>query len=404
MTIDNITIIISAILIVLAIATSLLSNPFFRLGAKDDDTPLDDDDCTDAQDKPDGQASEETSAASAFKGPRLSVVVLSNGSAEQMDSHLSAILTQDYAPRFEVIVVAVQRDSQTEDVLKRYGNNAKLYTTFVPQRSLFMSRSKLAATIGVKAAHNEWVVLTDSRYTPLSDEWLKAMSTGCATGTDLVLGYSCYADNAKPFYRFERLREQAYAMRRADKGTAIFAKGGNIMFRKDLFINNDGYRGNLQFVQGEYDFIINKYAQEGNTAVVTRPEAWMQEDAPFTNAWRIDQIGFVNYRGHLRGATSYRWLHAIDTLALYVNYAACIGCGIWGAVAQNWVLTGAAALALIITLATRTIIATKVFHRFDTRLSAWRAVPYELRAFWHTWLIRIRYTFADKHVFTSHKL
>ena len=64
---------------------------------------------------------------------------------------------------YEVVVVAVKGDSATEDVLKRYASNPHLYTTFVPGRSLFMSRAKLAFTIGVKAAHNEWIVPSSGR-------------------------------------------------------------------------------------------------------------------------------------------------------------------------------------------------------------------------------------------------
>ena len=181
MIVDNFTLIISITLIILAIITSLAANPFFRLheeeGKRHDD---------DTNDNDESEGNNRTANL-----PCLSVVVVSNGTAEQMDSQLSAILAQDYTPGFEVIVVAVQRDSQTEDVLKRYATKTdKLYTTFVPQRSLFMSRAKLAVTIGVKAAHHEWVLVTDSRYMPQSDQWLKHMAMGCEDDKDIVLGYT----------------------------------------------------------------------------------------------------------------------------------------------------------------------------------------------------------------------
>ena len=393
MIVDNLTVIVSTILIILAIITTLVANPFFRLRPGHNDMPCDED-----------NADEESTDHEDNVGPRLSVIVVSNGTAEQMDNHLSAILSQHYEPGFEVIVVAGHRDSETEDVLKRYAANSTLYTTFVPQRSLFMSRGKLAMTIGVKAAHNEWVIITDSRYTPVSDLWLKAMAPGCRNDNDLVLGYSNYEAKAKPFYRFERLREQTYFLRMAYNGKAFCANAGNVMFRRDLFINNDGYRGNLQFIQGEYDFIVNKYAQKGNAAVITCPDAWMQEDAPSKNAWRIEKIGFINYRGSLQGINRYRALHMFDTFCLYANYIADIAFGTWAAISQNWIMLAAACVAFIGTLVARTIIANKMFKRFDTQLSAWRAIPYELRGFWHSLIYRIRYAYADKHVFSSHKL
>ena len=150
MIVDNLTIIVSTILIILTIITTLVANPFFRLRPGHNNMPCNednaDDGCTDNADNAKAESADNAKAESAdYKanvGPRLSVVVVSNGTAEQMDNHLSAILSQHYEPGFEVIVVAGHRDSETEDVLKRYAANSTLYTTFVPQRSLFMSRGK----------------------------------------------------------------------------------------------------------------------------------------------------------------------------------------------------------------------------------------------------------------------
>lgn len=310
MIIDNFTIILSCAIIVVALLTSVLTNPFFRKFCEREMGN------TDVADN-DGNEKE-----TAGDKPKVSVVIISNGTAEQMDQHLPVLLTQDYAPGYEVVVVAVKGDSATEDVLKRYASNPHLYTTFVPGRSLFMSRAKLAFTIGVKAAHNEWVLVADSRHVPQSDEWIKTMATHCDDSTDMVMGYTVYDDATTSYRRFERLREQTYFLRRAFRNEALCTKGANLMFRKSRFIQGDGYRGNLQYIQGEYDFLINKYGAQAATAVEVRPDAWLIEDEPSLTTWRNEHISFINYRSCLNGIASHRALHIVDTLAMHLTLLA----------------------------------------------------------------------------------
>lgn len=400
MIIDNFTITLSCAVLVMALLTSVLANPFFRKFAAH---KVGGTDVANNENENDGCCSTDNDGC-CENGPKVSVVIISNGTDRQMDEHLPVYLTQDYAPGYEVVVVAVQGDSATEDVLKRYASNPNLYTTFVPGDSLFMSRAKLAVTIGVKAAHNDWVIVADSRYVPNSDEWIKAMARGCGDDTDMVMGYTCYNEATQSYKRFERLREQAYLLRRAMRGAALCSRGANLMFRKSQFIKEDGYRGNLQFIQGEYDFLLNKYAAEGTANVVTNADAWLVEDEPSATTWRNEHISFINYRSCLNGIASHRVLHIVDTLCLHLCYVACIAVAAIAALLQNWIVLGSAAAALVLALTVRTILAHKALTRFSTSIAAWKAPLMELRCFWSGLSCLLLYLKADKHEFTSHKL
>ena len=336
--------------------------------------------------------------------PKVSVVIISNSTAEQMDQHLPVFLTQDYTSGYEVVVVAVQGDSATEDVLKRYASNPHLYTTFVPSKSLFMSRTKLAFTIGVKAAHNEWVLVADSRHEPQSDEWIKTMAAHCNDDTDMVMGYTGYNSSTQSYRRFERLREQTYFMRRAFRNNALCTKGANLMFRKSQFIKGDGYRGNLQYIQGEYDFIINKYGSIGATAVEIRPEAWLIEDEPSITTWRNEHISFINYRSCLSGIASHRVLHIVDTMAMHLTLIACVAIMGFATLYNNWIVLGSSAVALIMSFVLRAVLAGKTINRFNADIKAWKAPFMELRCLWTGLFYSVMYLKADRHGFTSHKL
>ena len=144
MIIDTITIIVCSVLLLLAVAASLC-NPLLRKLAA---TPT-------AEEEHDGEDN--------TTGPRLSVIMTVHDQARELEEHLSVILSQDYAPGYELIVVDESSTDDTEDVLNRMKRNCPhLYTTFIPESSHYLSRRKLALTLGVKAAKNEWLIFTEA--------------------------------------------------------------------------------------------------------------------------------------------------------------------------------------------------------------------------------------------------
>ena len=148
------TIIICAIVIVAALITPII-NIFFRKVE-------------------DGQVVNDESTL-----PCLSILLTVQDSARELEQHLPALLTQDYPAGFEVIVVVSKSEDDTNDVLKKLSATyPNLYTTFIPDSSRYMSRKKLAVTLGVKAARHEWILMTEASCQPASDQWLKKMSSG----------------------------------------------------------------------------------------------------------------------------------------------------------------------------------------------------------------------------------
>lgn len=235
MLIDNITIIICIVVLLLTVM-SVVANPFFR-----------------------SVKSNRSYKEEGCELPPITVVVLSQNDVEALDKHLPLLFEQDYAPGFEVIVVGEKGDLDLEAVLGKYADHKNLYTTYIPKRSLFMSKPKLSASLGIKAAHNEWIVMLNASCAPASDKWLQSIARNIDDNTNLVVGYSNYKDDVKPYRRFIRLREACYYLRSAARGMAYRSTGANIAFKRSEFIGKDGYRGNLQHVYGEYDFIINKF-------------------------------------------------------------------------------------------------------------------------------------------------
>ena len=384
MIIDTISI-ISCIIITVLLVVSVVANPFFRKTDKADDfdTP---------------------NSVNDSDMPRITVLVLANNNAQALDANLSIILTQDYAPGYEVIVVGEKGDLPTEAVVEQYAHRGHLYATYIPHRSLFMSKSKLAVALGVKAAHNEWIVMVNAECRPQSDVWLKTLASRMDSDANLVMGYSNYDSEARGYYRFARLRTMCYMLRRAVGSVAYRTNGTNIAFRRSEFIAQEGYRGNLQLVNGEYDFIINKYAQPGQTRVVTAEDAWIREDSPTSKQWHDRDICYAHIRKFLSRSTAPRTLFNFDMTMMYANYAALVASIVLSAVSQRWILLAVAVLYLVLTIVLRSLIARKVYVKFGEEIPAWRTVFYELSIVWRHLSTKIRYSRADQYDFTTHKL
>ena len=401
MLIDLTSIVASGILIVLAVI-SWFANPFFRARNLFSPHQSLDDETLDAENP---QAEVQPSKEPPFKKwPRISILITAHDNALELDNHLPTLLSQDYPGIFEVIVVAEKGDGSTEDVLKRYLNNRKLYYTFIPDSSRYMSRKKLMITLGVKAARYEWILLTEASSTPLSDTWLKTFAKNMTDDTNLVLGYSNYAKEAPAYYRFEQLRNACYCLNKAKGGIAYRTNSNNVAFKKEEFINKGGYRGNLQFLRGEYDFLVNKYAKREQAAVETDINSWVVDAKPSKKAWRQLHANYLCVRQQLRRNKRFRLIYNFDHCLFHLNYLAILSALVFSILTSRWILTGVAAIMLILTIVIRSRMAKKVLKRSKTEIPIWKVVPYEISVLWKTIKYFFWYLRTDKTEFSSHKI
>ncbi|MBR5697778.1 MAG: glycosyl transferase family 2 [Prevotella sp.] len=421
---DTITLILGAAVLLLAVLTALLS-PFRR-----DKLPeTSKEPSEEPSEAPSADiATDETNQTPLPSGgvgggyPLTLLVTVQNKQAHLLRRHLPQLLSQEYEAGYEVVVVAEKGDSDTEDILNSYAGNPLLYATYVPDSSRYMSRKKLAITLGVKAAHNEWIVMTDAYCSPAGNHWLQALAShiadnttneanqtplpsgGAGGGCSLIIGYSNYDDEARPYYRFERLQQACYTMREARRATAYRAMGCNVVFRKSEFIEGDGYRGNLEHTRGEYDFLVNKYARRHLTAVANEPEAWVIDDAPTRHEWRSRHIYYMHTRKHLARSFRHRLLPFIDEFALHLCFLAAIGIGVFAGLTSRWILLGISIVALVLNICLRTSFARKAVRAYGEDIASWRLYPYELSGIWHKLYQHLRYWRANKTDFTTHKV
>lgn len=380
MILDTVTIVICAVLVVLALLSSFLDTFFRKVRA--------------GGDGPSGPAT---------PCRPVSVIVVADNNAEDLGANLDSLLSQDYEPGYEVIVVVDKDEDGTGDFLKAYGKRPNLYTTFVPDSSRYMSRRKLAITLGVKAAKNELILLTDATCRPVSDKWISVMASRLDEGTDIVMGYSNYIHEAGLFKVFYRFHCEYSNFREACNGAAYGMAGNNIMFRKDVFMAGNGFQGNLKYLRGEYGFLVNKYAGHGNAAVETSCEGRVEDRVPTRKEWHSVNLFYRETRRHLDRSFSHRLAFNLDMLSLYAGLVAGAGSAVYAVLTQMWLMLPFSAVALFLPVVVRLLNARRAMRLFGESVPLWKVFPFELRLVWHNLRYAISYRFTDKYEFTSHK-
>ena len=337
--------------------------------------------------------------------PPVSILITAHDNLAELERNLPMFLRQQYAADYQVIVVCQSTDGETQDFLKRTAaENPHLYYTYIPESSRYMSRKKLQITLGVKAAKHEWIILTEPNCRPSNDKWLQTMARQCQDPNHLVLGYVALDEETKSVRRFDSIRKAYYVLRRAQQTYGYRSHMPNVAFRKSDFMKEQGYQGNLEYVRGEYDFLVNKYALCGDTATELDCDAWLIRETPSSKSWHNAHLYLQASRKSLERAGSMRTLMFFDHLMPHLSLIATLAVAAYSILMKNWILTGCAGFSFLLLFIVRMLIANKAIKHFDDGIAMFKLPFFEYGIIWRNLATKLRYWRADKNDFTSHKL
>jgi biofilm PGA synthesis N-glycosyltransferase PgaC len=204
----------------------------------------------------------------------VSVIVCARNEAENLRNFLPSILEQDY-PSYEVIVVNDCSDDNSDDVLglllMQYPH---LRVSSINKDPKFTHNKKFAQFIGIKAASNEILLLTDADCQPESDKWVAKMTSNFGSTTDFVLGYGGYLQEKGLLNRYLRYDSMFVAMQylgMAIKGIPYMGVGRNLAYRRSVFFRNKGFGMHNKTYSGDNDLFVNANASKANTRVEFGP-------------------------------------------------------------------------------------------------------------------------------------
>lgn len=274
-------------------------------------------------------------AAREARFPAVSIVVPARNQADRLEKLLPALFTQDYPEAFEVIVVDQKSTDDTPLLLKRQEQTyPHLRHSYVPATSRHIELRKLAVTLGIKAAYNEWVIVVNPDTIPASAQWLREYAAFLKPEYDFVEAYFNYDDNYSCIARraiVERLRRFCFRLRAFRNGRVIGCEPANYAVRKEWFITQKGFADSLTLPFGEEYIFATRHADPARCRFLCSESTKLLEELPSRRELKAQRVRNAEVTRLLRHDTRrYRWQESLASsflfLALLSNllYAACL--------------------------------------------------------------------------------
>jgi poly-beta-1,6-N-acetyl-D-glucosamine synthase len=243
----------------------------------------------------------------------ISVVICARNEADNLKKYLSSVLTQQYEGIFEVIVVNDDSSDATEKILfdfSKYYTHLRIINIYNKKKHHIGKKNALSK--GIEAAQYEHLLLTDADCCPVSEHWLRDMVMALSTQNtpptyDIVLGYA-------PFYKKEgflnvfcrlecvytALRYMSFAL----AGTPYMGVGRNLLYKKSLYYEANGFKKHEHIASGDDDLFINAVANRKNTTILTTTTTFVYSETPPT--W---YAYYRQKRRHYATGRHYEWVH-----------------------------------------------------------------------------------------------
>ena len=334
--------------------------------------------------------------------PPISIIICAHNETENLQRSLPAMLAQDY-PQFELIVINDGEKNENENYLSQLESQHKnLYHSFVPNSSRYISHKKLAITLGIRASHYDWLVLTEANCLPQSNQWLRLLARNFTSRTEVVLGYSGYERGKGWFQKqvaFDNLFTSMRYLGFALAGNPYMGIGRNLAYRKSLFFNQKGFSAHLNLRRGDDDLFINQVATSENTRVETDPASVVRM-LPLKRKrdWKEEKIGYTSTTPLYKGMQ--RWLNGWETTTRLLFYVAWIATVSIGVLHAHWLAAGIGFLLFLVRFTLQIIIINQTAKNLKEKRSYGLILPvFDFLQPLQSLNWKLRYHFRDKREF-----
>jgi glycosyltransferase involved in cell wall biosynthesis len=237
----------------------------------------------------------------------VSIVVCSKNNWHGLSQLIPNLINQNYE-NFEIVVVDDFSTDQTIENIKKI-NNPKVK---VVKANLDLPGKKHALTCGIESAKYDWILLTDSDCLPSSEEWVKTMMQ-YSSNADVVLGFGPYFKEyclLNDFIRYETILTALQYMSFAQWGLSYMGVGRNMLYKKSMFIAQNGFKSHQDIASGDDDLFIQNLPKSTKFAVAIAPQSFV-----YSNAKRNLKEYIAQKKRHISTSTAYTlWIKTHLTL------------------------------------------------------------------------------------------
>jgi len=266
------------------------------------------------------------------KWQSVSIVISARSELENLKVLIPKLLEQNY-PYFEIVIIDdASWDGTTGYLEELQKTETKIKAVFVNEDMKKNSKGKkLALTLGIKAAKNDILLLTDADCLPTSNEWIMQMALPYHQNseTEIVLGYSPFKD-VKGFLgllcSMENLLTATSYFSFALGKNPYMGVGRNLSYKRSLFFKVKGFASHHHIASGDDDLFIQDAATISNTAVCIAPQAFMPTSSKTTfKEWyaqkkRHNYVGKYYKAKHQRSLAYFGFTHFL----FWLNVAFCL--------------------------------------------------------------------------------
>jgi cellulose synthase/poly-beta-1,6-N-acetylglucosamine synthase-like glycosyltransferase len=223
--------------------------------------------------------------------PSVSVVIAARNEEKNIESCVRAVLNQSYPhENVEIIVVDDRSEDRTADlVISISAAHRQVKLLQIIDTSSHLAPKKRAIDLGIRHAAGEIIVTTDADCQP-GPAWLVELVKYFEPDVGLVAGYNPYKANGLLFQQVLALDYFAMAcVAAASAGLnyPLSCSGGNLAYRKNLYLQIGGFKNFGRWVSGDDDFFLQqvrentnwkiRYSTNPKTFVPTAPPANLKE-------------------------------------------------------------------------------------------------------------------------------
>ena len=215
----------------------------------------------------------------------ISVIIAARNESHNLQENLRFILEQDYS-NFEVIVVnnnSTDDSYQVLSALKKEYNHLEIIEFNNPEH--VRQGKKLPLTLGIKAAKNEHLLLTDADCKPKSNQWIKKMARGFKE-KEIILGYGPYIKTSgllNSIIRFDTAWIGMNYFSFALNGFAYMGVGRNLAYTKRAYQAVDGYKSHHMLASGDDDLFIQEASKKSSLGIEIHADTHCF--SPSKNTW-----------------------------------------------------------------------------------------------------------------------